>query len=314
MKLSLNRLLGRSRPGIGAWLRQSPWTPPAVPESVASVPTMISPEERTLLYRLAAEQYDGNGAIIDAGCFLGGSTAAIVDGLRASGRNLPTKPVHTYDLFVVGQAEKSGYGQLLGEIPIGGSTLPRFHELMGDRLERIQVHAGDIREEAWSGEPVSILFVDIAKTWSINDHVNREFFPSLVPHESVLIQQDYVHEWLPWIHIGMELLEDAFEFIGWAPYASAIFVPTRRITRDEIPSNLREELPDAEKLELFNRAAARFDGPARGIIELAGAILLADMGDPAAGLRHVERTLSAYGGDDRVANSAAGVRDYLSDP
>lgn len=301
-------------PEIRAWLRQWPWDPPAVPESVASVPTMIGPEERTLLYRLAAEWYDGSGAIIDAGCFLGGSTAAFVDGLRASPRDLPAKPVHTYDLFVLGRREKRGYAHLVEDIPVAGSMLPRFQQLMGDRLDRVHVHAGDIREEAWPGEPVSILFFDIAKTWSVNDHVNREFFPSLVPYESVLIQQDFVHEWLPWIHIGMELLEDAFELIGWAPYGSAIFVPTRQITRDEIPSSLRDAVPDDEKLRLLDRAAARFDGAQRGVIELGRAVLLEELGDAAAGFRDVEKTLAAYGGYDRVANSAASVRDYLSYP
>ena len=276
---------------------------------------MISEQEQTLLYRLAAERYDGSGAIIDAGCFLGGSTAAFVDGLRANPRKLPQSPVHSYDLFIPDWGVKGPYQPAEDAIPSDGdSTLPRFRELMGDRLERVHVHAGDILDDEWSGGAVSILFIDLAKTWSINDHVNREFFPSLVPHESVVIQQDYMTEWVPWIHIGMELLGDAFEFIGWAPHASAIFVPTRTITRDEIPTSLREELSNAEKLELFGRAAARFEYMERGILELSRGVLLAELGDPAAGLRHVEQTLADYGEYDRVATAGATVSAVLSDP
>ena len=283
-----------------------------MPASTASLPMMISREEQALLYRIAAEWYDGSGAIVDAGVFLGGSTAAFVDGVRANPRRLPPKPIHSYDLFVPDWGAKGSYEELRPHIPEGDSTLSRFHELMGDRLERVHVHAGDIRDETWSGGAVSVLFVDLAKAWSINDHVSREFFPSLVPHASVLIQQDYVHEWLPWIHIEMELLGDAFEFIDWEPQGSAIFVPTRAITRDEIPSSLLDDLPDDEKLRLFDQAAARFDGMARGVVELARGVLLAEMGDPAAGLRDVERTLSDYGSYERVAMSGASVQRWLS--
>jgi hypothetical protein len=305
----------RRRPTpLSAWLRERPWDPPDVPESVASVPMMISDQEQTLLYRLAAEQYDGKGAIIDAGCFLGGSTAAFVDGLRANRRKLPQRPVHTYDLFIPDWGVKGPYQPAEDEIPDGDSTLPRFRDLMGDRLEQIHVHQGDIRDEKWSGDAVSILFIDLAKKWSINDHVNREFFPSLVPHKSVVIQQDYMTEWVPWIHIGMELLGDAFEFIAWAPHASAIFVPTRTIRRDEIPASLREELSDDEKMELFGRAAGRFEHMERGILELSRGVLLAELGDPASGLRHVEQTLADYGEYERVAMAGATVAAVLSDP
>jgi hypothetical protein len=301
-------------PPLSAWLRERPWDPPDVPHTVAAVPMMISDQEQTLLYRLAAEWYDGAGAIVDAGVFLGGSTAAFVDGIRANPRALPPKPVHCYDLFATDWGARGSYAELLPHVPAGDSTLERFRELMGDRLERVHVHAGDIRREAWPGEAVSILFVDLAKTWSINDHVNREFFPSLLPGRSVVVQQDYVNEWLPWIHIGMELLADAFEYIDWAPHGSAIFVPTRPIAREEIPPSLRDDVPDAEKLELFERAAARFEHMERGVIELARGVLLAELGDPAGALEHVDSTLAEYGSHDRVATAAANVRASLSGP
>ena len=294
------------------WLRGRPWDPPAAPETVLGVPTMISPQELTLLYRLAAERYDGRGVIVDAGCFLGGSTAALAEGIEANRGDLPRRPVHTYDRFVLEDVSKNAYPQLVADIAVGESTLPRFRQVLGDRLDRVEVHDGDIRRERWGGDPISILFIDVAKSWEINDHVNREFFPCLVPGESVVIQQDYVHEWCPWLHITMELLGDAFEFAGSLPYATAVFVPTRAISRDEIPANLREELDDETKLELFDRAARRFAGEDLGIIQLARAALLADMGDPAAGVALVDRTLAEHGGHERVAIVSAAMRDQLA--
>ncbi len=43
---------------------------------------MLSIEERQLLAWLAASHWEGRGAIVDGGCFLGGSTLALGRGLR----------------------------------------------------------------------------------------------------------------------------------------------------------------------------------------------------------------------------------------
>ena len=65
---------------------------------------MLVPDELRLLNYLADEYYTGEGAIVDAGCFLGGSTVALADGLR---RNLlrrqrtEEKLIHSYDRFEI---------------------------------------------------------------------------------------------------------------------------------------------------------------------------------------------------------------------
>src|SRR5690348_3596642 len=87
------------------WLADRPHTPPVV--------TMLSIQERRLLHYLARRHFSDRGAIIDAGCFLGGSTVALAEGLRqwtARTSTAPSHPIQTYDLFA---AEAWTIGTLL---------------------------------------------------------------------------------------------------------------------------------------------------------------------------------------------------------
>jgi hypothetical protein len=62
---------------------------------------MLSTEEVELLYRLAREEYFGQGTIVDCGPFLGGSTVALCAGLKDNpGRFPKSGRVHAYDRFL----------------------------------------------------------------------------------------------------------------------------------------------------------------------------------------------------------------------
>jgi hypothetical protein len=63
------------------WLAARPWQRVDLPEAIKAVPTVISLEERALLTCLREIIWSGEGAIIDGGCFLGGSTMAFTEGL-----------------------------------------------------------------------------------------------------------------------------------------------------------------------------------------------------------------------------------------
>ena len=53
-----------------------PWEAVDVPDAALRPPTMLSVAERRLLYWLGASHARGEGAIVDAGSFVGGSTVA----------------------------------------------------------------------------------------------------------------------------------------------------------------------------------------------------------------------------------------------
>src|SRR5690349_17088541 len=84
-------------------IKSKAWRGCHVPEA-ADAPTMLIPDERRLLFYLASKYYTGRGAIIDGGCFLGGSTTALAAGLEAwlERSGTPALPgIHSYDLFEV---------------------------------------------------------------------------------------------------------------------------------------------------------------------------------------------------------------------
>ncbi len=295
-----------------AWLRSKPWAGAPIPRDVADVPTMLGTDERALLYVLARDHVRGDGAIIDAGCFLGGSTIALASGLAENPRGDGSRPIQTYDLFTLEQTYIDSYPGLVGEIPAGQSMRPRFEELLGPLLEYVSVNEGDICRRRWTGEPIELLFIDICKSWAINDHVTREFFPALIPGHSVVIQQDLVHEWLPYLHITMGLFADSFELIDSVPFCSAVYLNTRAVSITRIPNNLREELTPERKLELFDRAVAPFTGEDRGVIECSRAVLLSDLGRHGDAVAHLDAVASRHSASDRVQHIGRDVGGWLA--
>jgi hypothetical protein len=297
--------------GTAERLRGQPWRQTVLPDDVARFPSMLYEEERKLLFQLGRE-YRGFGEIIDAGCFLGGSTFALASGLAAGRRlrrRVRPRVIHSYDLFRLDEATKAQHSDLLEDMEAGASLRPTFDRLLARYERNVVVHEGDIRDFAWNGDPIEVLFIDICKNWEINDHVARQFFPSLVPHESVVVHQDYVHELLPFIPLTMGCLAEAFEFAGFAAPSSALFVPTRRIDIAELPRRLRSGVPDEDKLVYFARACAPFAGEERAILDCARAVLVQELGRPSEAAEILDGIPA--GRSQRVSRSVSETRDWL---
>ncbi|MEA2355104.1 MAG: hypothetical protein QOD61_1233 [Solirubrobacteraceae bacterium] len=303
------RLLPGPRRGLD-WLRRTPWVGAPLPGEVAAAPTMLSVEEKQLLYVLARDYIRGEGAVIDAGCFLGGSTIALAAGYAENRRARRGPPIHTYDLFAVDPSFRRDYPDLVADIT-GDSTRPRFEEVVGRLLDHVDVHEGDICAARWPGGPIDVLFIDVCKSWAINDHVVGEFFPALVPGRSVVIQQDLIHEWLPYLTITMGLFEDAFELIATVPWCSAVYVATRAIRPEDIPPRL-DALDAARKLELFDRGCAPFSGEYRGVVECARAVLLENVGRRSDAVAHLAAVRVAHPDSERVQHVSGEVGRWLA--
>lgn len=259
-------------------LRAGGWERVELSETVQEYPTMLAHSERQLLHWLARDVWEGWGEIVDAGSFLGGSTVSFATGLRA--RETPPaggRPrVWTYDRFEAEQyMVDAGYFERWPEIEVGGSFRPAFDDLLGEMAGDTTVHAGDITAAGWSGEPIEILFLDVLKDSSLNDVVLRDFLPALVPGRSVLIQQDYVHGMLPWIHVTMELLADAVEELGDIS-CSRLYAVDGEITADRLAEflPLDERVSKARQQQLMEQAVARSEGATRGSLLLAQTNLL----------------------------------------
>jgi hypothetical protein len=239
-----------------------------MPADVYAVGSMLSYEERLLLHWAARTA--PAGAVVDLGAFLGGSALALASG--AVDREVP---VHSYDRFVLTSDWERTWLPEDAVIELGDSTLPVFERNVARTRDRIVVHAGDVEAGGWSGDPIAVLFVDIAKTWATGDFVWRTFLPALVPG-ALVIQQDLVHWGHPWCAIVMEHLAEHFEYLGWVWYSSAVYRCTAPIPVG--PAPLLEALSCDQLVALVDRAAARFGAPVDGSVRMSAAVVYGTFG------------------------------------
>jgi hypothetical protein len=184
-----------------------------------------------------------------------------------------------------------------------------FDRTVGELLERVEVHEGDLLEERWDGGPIAVCFLDVLKSWELNRFGLRLFLPHLLDG-AILIQQDYVNPWQPWIAISMEHLAPYFELLGWVHYSSMVYRLRRPIPAQALDLDLGE-LPAARKEQMLAAAAQRLKGPPRGVLEAARAVLAATHGREAAARRHLLAVAARWGHHDMVARSVAEVLTNL---
>lgn len=253
-------------------LYRRPWRAATLSEHATDVATMLSLEERQLLFWLASSYYRGEGAIVDGGCFVGGSTVPLAEGLKSTGAK---GMIDVYDRF---ETEPYMNDHYFVDEPrtVGESFLSVFQHNTRHVSDRLRVHADDLLAQPWFGGPIEILFVDLSKTWQLNDFIVEHFFPHLIPGRSVVVQQDFVFAGCPWVPLTMEYLSDWFEPIGFAEYCSVVYV-----TRAAIPADLEpvSAIAHPRRMELIDQAIRRFRGYPRDVLECAKATLLLEVGD-----------------------------------
>jgi len=264
-------------------LQAQPWRQ-HVANSSAAPPTMLMPPELNLLHWLTSSYYRGEGAIVDGGCFLGGSTYALADGLstNTTARNAASqtlgKPIHSYDLFVAPQAtwyEELRRFDVEPEVPF----LARFRQHLTPHLDRLEIHAGDLLAQSWSGQPVEILFLDICKSPALHDHATRLWFPRLIPGRSIVVQQDYGWRHYPWGNVMMEAFADHFTVLDDLPVASRAYLCTKGITQRQADELTYARMSADDKLRHMDAALRSVQkSPFRGQVMLNYALLADSLG------------------------------------
>lgn len=196
-------------------------------------PTMLAPEELQLLHWLTARYHTGEGAIVDGGCFLGGSTNALASGLAANPAAANRgKVIHSYDLFNTTTEFFDPTFALYGLKP-GESFLALYKKNLAPFLDRIEIHEGDLLQKAWGSEKIEILFLDCCKLTTLHDHAVKIWFPRLIPGKSIVIQQDFGWWYYSWGNIMMEVFKDHFVVLDDLPIASRVYLCVKAITEEQ---------------------------------------------------------------------------------
>src|SRR4051812_12569092 len=127
-------------------LLTQPWTNVTLPQEVLDVPTMLTVRERQVLHWLARHHANGSGRIVDGGCFLGGSTAALASGLAARGDGRWKKAIASYDLFRVEPYTLLEYREHFANPTVDASFRPDFDANIAPWSEYVDVREGNAVE------------------------------------------------------------------------------------------------------------------------------------------------------------------------
>jgi hypothetical protein len=233
--------------------------------------SMIKPDERRLLFYLAKDYFSGQGAIVDAGAFLGGSARCFGLGLQQNQRVAAADKlgvIHSFDVFIMRPWWGPEWFTPDPRPEPDDDIFPFFERNLGPLLKHVTVHKGEMADQTWDGGPIEILFLDICKTVKSNDNCSIQFFPNLIPGSSIFIEQDYL-EPSPyiWIYATIELLRSHFKMIARCNTGSVAYLCTKQITKRDIENALIRPLSPERRLEITRRASLRWKGADREMLE-----------------------------------------------
>lgn len=182
------------------------------------VPTMLARRELNYLHFLAST-LDDRGRVIELGCFLGGSTAAINAGLADDAKL--NRPILVYDGFRAPPASAFEADPRLGDFGIeaDASFRDQYERQHRAYLDQLVIREGLIPESCSDDQartlyreqaPIELLFVDVAKSWNVHVSVVRAFLRHLIPG-GVIVQQDIGDFRTPWIVVHMWQLREYLE-------------------------------------------------------------------------------------------------------
>ncbi|MFO1067314.1 MAG: hypothetical protein U1E14_02195 [Geminicoccaceae bacterium] len=256
---------------------------------------MARPAELRMLYGLARQRYTGMGAIIDAGCFLGGSTLAMARGLDdRPDRGRFRRRIHAYDKF---QNSTPAHRRILGDAcPPDGSFFDLFAANVDPLATYINVYNGDFRHMRWPAErPIELCFVDVAKSPGLNKAIYTRFAPAWVPGETLYIQQDTVHLEAPWIQVAMGELLDSFVIEAVEP-PSLVLRYVKPLPADSLARVANDDFTAAERVERVMRLHGALEhAEGKATMLLLAARLAHAGGDQATADGLLERCVAEYG-------------------
>lgn len=284
---------------------EKPWNDSAEadPEDILTPKGMIGPEERRCFYWLAKNRTTDKGCIVDAGSFIGASTYCFAAGAAAAGRErFGGEPiVHAFDYFQAIDAYVAEYiRKNVRPIEAGESYFDVFESQIAPHRGLVKAYKGDFLSHRWSGLPIDVLFIDVAKTAALNAHAISQFFPALEPGRSVVVHQDYFHCWHPYIHIGMEFFGDAFELVDeHVQHQSRVWRLVKPLPADKIARMGAYDLGRDERMALLDRLVETSSEHSKPMMEVVRMWQRCIDKDFEGAVRDMARLRSIYGVDGR---------------
>lgn len=219
------------------------------------VPTMLTPAEQRLYFWMAKTWGRADGAIVDLGSFVGGSTARLALGAQSGAGS----QVHAFDRFNASEKTKANqlYPHGIPEFE-GDDILPLSQKLLTRFAPKVTFYKGEIQNTTWNGGPIDVLTMDASKEPRTMDAMAETFFPSLMPGRSFIVQQDFLHWRQPWVPAQMEMWADHVVPLANVPDDTVVFLVTKAFEPGALQMNRVDSLDDQGIMELVKGARRRY--------------------------------------------------------
>lgn len=275
---------------------------------IDAIPSETSQKERRFLYRYFADQWAGNGNVVEVGPFLGGTTRAIALGMLNNPRRLPRSKLVTFDRFhsyyspdamtafvqplidggqlSVEDLQHSGESVDFLTIFTAIHAAEPYWELVETSSLPLPDRRADLnrRQEFMTiqGE-VGAAFIDGCKSWFATKYFMQQIAPHCRPGTPLLFQ-DYRCRTCFWISAFVEVFRDNLRLFAQVGDTHA-FILTKPIGPKEIDARFPDEpmgFLEHQLVALFDRLIAteraRQDHHGAFIHELHKAAALAYIG------------------------------------
>ncbi len=225
-----------------------------------AVPTMLHRQEQKLYYWLTRNAIGGAGAVVDLGCFVGGSTALLAQGLVDAGGDAV---IHAFDRFTADPKTRQRFLYHRGVPPFQGTDiLPVARRLLTPWSDRIRLHVGEIEDTGWNPADgsIALLLLDACKRTDLTDDIAQSFYPHLIAGQSVISHQDFLQWNQFWLPPHMLLMADYFEPLAFVRSTSLLFRCVRTPTADDLRALRVAALDDTAMIAGIRDMKRRFRG------------------------------------------------------
>jgi hypothetical protein len=175
---------------------KAPWLENSVEQ--LTMPGMISDEEAQY-YEYIGTLYEGLGAAIELGPWLGKSTRHIIRGLRKSPQ-FNNKKLFVFDDFIWRKSWMDRHTPEQLRLPNHSDFRALFESFVKDiqtdliiSTARIADYDGNehLPRIAWNDQPIEIMYIDCGRTIQVNEGWFEVFSQSFIPDVTLLVMQDW---------------------------------------------------------------------------------------------------------------------------
>jgi hypothetical protein len=163
-----------------------------------TMPGMITDEEAQY-YEWVGTLYQGCGAAIELGPWLGKSTRHILRGLK-KGQRFNGKQLHVFDDFIWRSSWMDQYVSDDLRCQNHANFRDVFERFVKDDRASLLVSTAKIVDYegnervppiAWNEQPIEIMYIDCGRMFEVNEAWYRTFAPSFIPNITLLVMQDW---------------------------------------------------------------------------------------------------------------------------